>query len=467
MTEMRRVMAACLVALAAAAWPCAALAHEAAGGFILLMPTEIYILGASLAVLASFLILAVVPAGRFHSLYKREADQIVDVRPGNGQVIVSCLSFLFTLFLLYAGLAGKDDPLTNPITLGVWTLGWIVMSAVAAIFGNLWPWLNPWTGILTVLGLGQKPVLKLPAQLGHGIAIAQMFYLIWVDLISIHATDPEALFVHLIWFLGLNGFGMVLFGMTDWTRRAEPLHVLYHALSVVSPFLHSSDGWRLVLPGAAALMRPVLSLSAAGFIILMLAAGTFDGVVSTFKWLGFLGVNPLDFHGRSTVIGPNTLGLIVGVCLLATVFSFALWLGERIARTDVPLRTLIGRFAYTLLPIYVAYMLSHFATRLIMDAQYLWVAISDPLGRGWDLFGTADSHVTQSMFNTEAGVHTLWAFQTIVITLGHIVAVLMAHGIALETHETPRKAVLSQIPLAFFMVFYTSLGLWLLASPRI
>lgn len=459
---MTRAMTAFLCAM-----PAAAMAHEAAGGFILLMPTEIYIFGAGLAVLASFLILAIVPAARFHRLFALEVR--VSTAPCRIPTApLSLLSLGFTLFLLYAALAGPDDPLTNPITLGVWTLGWIVLSVMTVVFGNLWLWLNPWTGLLQILGLGKRPILTLPKQIGFGVALVQMFYLVWIDLISLHATDPEALFVHVLWFLVLNGFGMILFGTEEWTRRAEPLHVLFSLLAILSPFACTQGGkLGLVFPGARVLRDAPLSLSASAFVIFMLASGTFDGVSSTFKWLQLLGVNPLDFHGRSSVMWPNSLGLVGAFVLVALVFFGAIWLGGCMAQSTVSFAVLAGRCVYTLVPIYVAYMLSHFATRLIMDAQYLWIVLSDPLHKGWDIFGTAHNHPSQSMFNTESGIHLIWAFQTGVITLGHIVAVLMAHAVALDTHRRPRDAVLGQVPLALLMVGYTSLGLWLLAAPRL
>ncbi|SDG00463.1 hypothetical protein SAMN04488117_11024 [Celeribacter baekdonensis] len=461
------VLTAFLCAMPVVAMPVAAMAHEAAGGFILLMPTEIYIFGAGLAVLASFLILAIVPAARFHRLFALEGRAISTAPRRIPTAPLSLLSLGFTLFLLYAALAGSDDPLTNPITLGVWTLGWIVLSVATVVFGTLWPWLNPWTGLLQVLGLGKRPILTLPKQIGFGVALVQMFYLVWIDLISLYATDPEALFVHVLWFLVLNGFGMILFGTAEWTRRAEPLHVLFALLAILSPFCTQGGKLRLVFPGARVLRDAPLSLSASAFVIFMLASGTFDGVSSTFKWLQLLGVNPLDFHGRSSVMWPNSLGLVGAFVLVALVFCSAIWLGGCIAQSTVSFAELAGRCVYTLVPIYVAYMLSHFATRLIMDAQYLWIVLSDPLHKGWDIFGTAHGHPSQSMFNTESGIHLIWAFQTGVITLGHIVAVFMAHAVALDTHRRPRDAVLGQVPLALLMVGYTSLGLWLLAAPRL
>ena len=49
--------------------------------------------------------------------------------------------------------------------------------------------------------------------------------------------------------------------------------------------------------------------------------------------------------------------------------------------------------------------------------------------------------------------------------VGHVIAVLVAHRIALEIQGPGRAATRSQIPLAILMVLYTLLGLWLLAQP--
>jgi len=56
--------------------------------------------------------------------------------------------------------------------------------------------------------------------------------------------------------------------------------------------------------------------------------------------------------------------------------------------------------------------------------------------------------------------------QAVIVVAGHILAVLISHAVALSLFETPRRAALSQIPLAAFMIAFTLFGLWLLASPR-
>ena len=49
---------------------------------------------------------------------------------------------------------------------------------------------------------------------------------------------------------------------------------------------------------------------------------------------------------------------------------------------------------------------------------------------------------------------------------GHVIALLLAHAIAIRAGQSTRRAALAQAPLALFMVAYTVFGLWLLATPR-
>jgi hypothetical protein len=61
----------------------------------------------------------------------------------------------------------------------------------------------------------------------------------------------------------------------------------------------------------------------------------------------------------------------------------------------------------------------------------------------------------------------IYRVQTAIIVVGHIVATLRAHRIALAETDDRRKAVISEIPLALLMVGYTLFGLWLLSTPQI
>ena len=59
----------------------------------------------------------------------------------------------------------------------------------------------------------------------------------------------------------------------------------------------------------------------------------------------------------------------------------------------------------------------------------------------------------------------IWKLQAGIVVAGHILAVLLAHLIAVERFGSRRAAMLSQLPLMLLMIAYTLFGLWLLAAP--
>jgi uncharacterized membrane protein len=86
---------------------------------------------------------------------------------------------------------------------------------------------------------------------------------------------------------------------------------------------------------------------------------------------------------------------------------------------------------------------------------------SDPLGLGWDLFGTARYKIAVEV----VGARFAWYTSIVVIVLGHVLAMYLSHRLALERFPARRTARRSQYPLAALMVAYTMLSLWILAQP--
>jgi hypothetical protein len=201
------------------------------------------------------------------------------------------------------------------------------------------------------------------------------------------------------------------------------------------------------------------------FLLLALATVSFDGLMRTFFWLGFTGVNPLEYPGRSAVIWPNTLGLLAMFAVLAGVFVFAVWLGNRIAYVSKPLSEAAGLLVWSIAPIALAYHFAHYLGSLVINGQYALAAISDPLANGWNLFGTAGYHVIAGATAGYESAWIVWNLQSAAIIGGHLLAVILAHALAYRLSGSARSAALSQIPLAILMVGYTVFGLWLLSSP--
>jgi hypothetical protein len=211
--------------------------------------------------------------------------------------------------------------------------------------------------------------------------------------------------------------------------------------------------------------RDALTLSGVLFVLLILATVSFDGLHETFWWLALGGINPLEFPGRTAVMARNSVGLVAMWAALAVAYTLAIALGAGLAGRRVDLRQSLGAFVLSILPISIGYHFAHYLTAFLVNAQYAAVALGDPLGRDWDLLGLGHPHITVSFLSNYDSVSIIWKLQAVGVVLGHILAVSLAHLIAVARIGSTRAAMASQLPLAVLMVAYTLFGLWLLATP--
>src|SRR5690606_14610609 len=183
------------------------------------------------------------------------------------------------------------------------------------------------------------------------------------------------------------------------------------------------------------------------FVLVTLASVSFDGFSATFTWLGILGINPLEFPGRSAVMIANTVGLAGACLLLSALFFGSVALGNAAAgrRGGRAVTGAAGKLIYSIIPISIAFHASHYLTVLLVNGQYFTAALSDPFSAGWNLFGTRDLHVTNSFMNNLDGVRMIWTAQTAFVVAGHVVGILLAHMIAIRHFGTSARATRSQL----------------------
>ena len=466
----------CIASLACSASEIAAGAAHAHGterGFVLLLPTEYYLAGGALAVAASFLLLAFVPAGAMERL--ATARFRLGTIPAISTVPTSLASFAMLGLLLLAGFFGSRDPLRNPLPLTIWTAWWVAFALLHPLVGNLSACFNPWTGpyrLADRLSGGRigRAALPYPERLGYWPAILFFFGFAWFELVYPAPDNPEklAIAVGLYWLIAFAG--MLLFGENAWLARAEPFSIFFGLLAKLSPLAieATSDRRReigFVWPGARFLASEALPLSGVLFVLLTLSSVSFDGLSRTFWWLALGDINPLEFPGRTAVVARNSWGLLMAFAVLAAGYWAAVRLGWILAGMKSALPPALGTLVYSIIPISVAFHFAHYLTALLVDGQYALIAASDPFAIGSDLLGFRHAHPTMSFLNTYSGVRTIWNLQTAAIVIGHIAAIALAHALALRHFSDGRRAVLSQIPLAFAMVLYTLFGLSLLSTP--
>jgi hypothetical protein len=63
------------------------------------------------------------------------------------------------------------------------------------------------------------------------------------------------------------------------------------------------------------------------------------------------------------------------------------------------------------------------------------------------------------------GARFAWYSAVLAIVVGHIVAVYIAHVVALREFSSRRAAIRSQLPMLVLMVGYTIVSLWIIAQP--
>ncbi|ESY71875.1 hypothetical protein X743_19375 [Mesorhizobium sp. LNHC252B00] len=448
--------------------PTPAFAHASDRGHVLLLPTGYYLVGGAFAVAVSFLVLALLPVDWLDRFWRRRLPLFTF--GDSVRTAVSLISFAGFALLSAAGFSGSRDPLSNPLPLVIWTLLWAGVALLQGVFGDLWSWLNPWYGpwrlVSRLLGGDDEGRWQCPRWLGYWPAVILFFAFAWFELIDPAPDDPVRLAsaAGLYWLLTF--LAMLVFGYRAWSRSGEFLTVFF---SMVARFaiVERDENGRLDLcwPGAKLLAAKPLPTSGIAFLLLALSSVSFDGLSKTFFWLGLFGINPLEFPGRTAVIGSGTFGLVLTFVLLAAVFLLAVWLGQRLADGDHTLGEAAGLLVWSIVPIALAYHVAHYLTALLIDGQYALAALSDPFAMGWNLFGTADMQIEAGIVAGADSAWWLWNVQAGAIISGHVLAVLVAHGFAWRLHPQPSRAALSQFPLTLLMIAYTVFGLWLLATP--
>ena len=434
--------------------PGAALAHASERAVILTLPTGGLIWGAGLAVGLTALAAslgAALPAFTARRLFTRPALQ-----PAG---LASWLSAALFLALIFAGLLGTHDPYENPLPLMIWTVLWVGLTLVQAVLGDLWRHLNPWAGPVRSLRalLGRTGGIGL-AGLGQWPAVLGLLGFAWLEIVSLSPDDPAQLAV-LAGAYVLIIFVLAVLEGEDWLEQGEFLTAFFCLIARIAPFWTSDEGRRVThwagLPGTQVLALPPLSSSQIAFVTLVLASVSFDGLHETFAWVAAIGLNPLDYPGRSAVVAVNTAGLLAMWAVMAGLILAA----------SVGVRAPVGLLCLSILPIAAGYHIAHYLTALLTQGQYAIAALSDPLARGDDLLGLGQHWVSFGFLSQSQTVWRIWMAQFALILGAHLIAVLLAEqGLR---RAGLRPGLRAQLPMTFLMVLYTCFGLWLLASPAI
>ena len=151
----------------------------------------------------------------------------------------------------------------------------------------------------------------------------------------------------------------------------------------------------------------------------------------------------------------NIGGLAFFVVAILATYLAAVAIAERSGHVD---RSLVPDFVLPLVPIAAAYLMAHYFTSFLITGQFIIPLVSDPFGRGWDLFGTVDFAPNLAIVSPE----TVWYVQVAALVVGHVAGLAIAHDRAVAVFQGRLTALEAQLPMLGLMVLYTLGGMWLL-----
>lgn len=462
-----------LLALCVIGYPTVAFSHASEQGLVMLLPTELYTLGGTLAVAASILLMGLLPVSalkRFFGYRSLGSARFIN-RIETSASIVALIAFAT---LITIGFSGPNDPQSNLLPLFIWTGWWIGLFVIQGVVFDIWRLINPWTGLAHVLLADSPAILQIPKWLGHWPAVIVFLSFQLFLLADIAPNDPSRLATFALAYWLFTFTGIVLFGSDQWLDRVECFTVLFRLIGSLR-VVQVEDGYRFGLPGWASIGAAPLTTSKAVFCITILVSGSFDGLHETFWWLGHIGVNPLEFPGRSAVILSSSLGLLGANLIGVAVYATSIWLGLVLVRRfgdvqhdrqNAEFKEAFNTFASAILPIALGYHFAHYLISFLVQIQYLAATIGDPLAKGWNLFGLGRLTVTTGFLNSMESVRPILLTNVSVVVASHILSVIMAHRLAGRFCVTRRNLLLLQSGLSLLMIVYTIFGLWLLSTPR-
>lgn len=446
---MKRIWATAGLGMA----PGAALACALPPSVILTLPTGAWIWGAAIVV-AMTAALGSIPG----LLPGMQARDILQRRWLVPRGVTSYLAFLCFGALVAVGWLGPTDPMHNLLTLVFWTGVWVALPLASMLFGNLWRAITPWWApvrIARVL-LGWQGSIGL-ARFGHWPAVVGLAGFSWFQIVSLSPDDPRVLAgLALAYWAAI--FVLAVAEGEDWLDQGEFLTVFFGYVARVSPFWAEEGGRRVMAgwPGTQILRMAPLGRSEIAFVTLALAALTFDGLRETFWWLGLIGENPLEFTGRSAVMGVNSAGLLATWALTVAALALVIGLGRRLGGAGFA----AGPVVLSFLAIAAGYHAAHYLVMLLTAGQYAISALNDPLFRGDSLLGLEPFYVSFGFLTETRSVLMIYAVQFAAILFAHVLAVVLA------LHLGARARAVAHLPLTVLMVGYTVLGLWLLSTAR-
>ena len=422
-------------------------------------------------------------------------------------IAMAVFSCLLLLLCFCTATWGSEDALMNFAPTFIWIIWWIGCSFCVVIFGNIWPNIDPWRSMYRFVAILFKSHsspsinpkksglsnlnLKYPGSLGYWPCVLGLLTWCGLEIIYPIASMPRQLSFFIAAYSLWTWMGMLCFGLEAWCQKADVFSIYFrhlaslHYLSRRNKKSFSSNAINVsdVLT-TQHLGQSSIPLSQIAFVIAMIASVLFDGLHAGPMWLTFestlhkFNFFMTDVNGYRTgvcglfLVWITFLIIYLGICQCTVYTSRLLFKNQKKSiasqlHSEINFLSTAYIFLKSLLPIAFAYLIAHNFSSLFIQGQNIIALASDPFGRMWNLFGTANYYPDITLVDAKM----TWYVATFSIVIGHVVSVFIGHQASLTWSNLSGQVIptnriwILNLPMTLLMIAFTALSLSIIAEP--
>lgn len=335
------------------------------------LPLRLYLLAAGGTVAVSFVLRVFV---RTTPSLARERKVLGEVAALVTTRLLRVTALIVFMLTLVSGVFNAQEGLSLP-TLLFW-IGLVVGTVcISALLAGAWTVADPWA---TIERSYRSELRVSERRAPWWIGPLGVYLLFWFELVS--GVGFDAFWVVVV----LLGYSLAVLSLRSsygpsWAV-VDPLHILFGFASRCAPFRLASDGIYYKGPLRDLDHNQPMPLALYAAVFVLLASTTLDNVRETVGWTSFrtaLGLTDVP----SVIV--DSVALVVFAWLFLAPFLAAVWVSHLFVATGLGFGDVARRFAWSLIPIGIAYVLAHNAPLIMTGGPFILRELSDPLARGW------------------------------------------------------------------------------------